>query len=343
MALSTGSKGFLVVLFVAVITVGGTLLLLGGGGSAADDGQPVVVEIPEGTGASQVGDLLAEQGVIGSSFAFKLAARFDDRSGQIRPGTYELEPGMGTSAILEVLSAAPAAAPTFQVVVPEGLTVDQTLQRIAEAEGSPFTVEQLREALAGVAVPEWVPVGSLPEGAEPFEGLLFPATYDFLVDADAMEVLGQMIGLTQDAMAAVTVPEGLDTYRVLTMASLIEREARIADEQPVISAVMHNRLSEPMRLQIDATVLYALGGHKDRVLYEDLEVESPWNTYRVDGLPPTPISGAGRSAIQAAANPSGDDYLFYVVSDPETGAHVFARTAEEHQANVAAARAARDG
>lgn len=343
MALSTGSKGFLIVLVVAVLTVGGTLLLLGGGGSAADDGQPVVVEIPEGTGASEVADLLADRGVIGSAFLFKVMARFDDRAGQIRPGTYELEPGASTSEILEVLSAAPPAPPTFQVVIPEGLTVEQTLQRIAEAEGSPFTVEQLREALAGVAVPSWVPVDAMPEGAEPFEGLLFPATYEFLADADPQDVLGQMVAKTEEVMASITPPADLDTYQTLVMGSLIEREARLQDEQRVISAVMHNRLAAPMRLQIDATVLYALGGHKDRVLYEDLEVESPWNTYRVDGLPPTPISGAGQAAIAAAAEPSDDDYLYYVVSDPETGAHAFARTAEEHEANVAAARAASDG
>lgn len=342
MALSTGSKGFLIVLVVAIVTVGATLLLLGGGGSAADDGQPVVVEIPEGTGAGEVADLLADRGVIGSALLFKIMARFDDRAGQIRPGTYELEPGSSTSEILEVLSSAPPEPPTFTVVIPEGLTVEQTLQRIADAEGSPFTVEQLREALAGVAIPSWVPVDAMPEGAEPFEGLLFPATYEFLVDADPQDVLSQMVAKTEEVMATITPPPDLDLYETLVMGSLIEREARLPEEQRVISAVMHNRLAAPMRLQIDATVLYALGGHKERVLYEDLEVDSPWNTYRVEGLPPTPISGAGRAAIEAAANPTDDDYLYYVVSDPQTGAHAFARTAEEHEANVAAARVAAD-
>ena len=337
MALSTGSKGFLAVVVVLVVVVGGLVLVLDGGGSVADDGQPVVVEIPEGTGASQVGDLLAEQGVIGSPLAFKILARFDDRADEIRPGSYELAPGASTSEILETLSAAPPAAPTFEVLVPEGLTVEQTLQRIADAEGSPFTVEQLRAAFAGVAVPAWVPVQSLPEGAEPFEGLLFPATYEFVVDADPQEILGEMVGLTEQTVAEV-VPQGADPYHALTIASLIEREARLREEQPIISSVIHNRLAEPMRLQIDASVLYALGGHKDRVLYEDLEVDSPWNTYRYDGLPPTPIAAPGRSALEAAVSPAATEFLFYVVSDPETGAHVFAETAAQHQANVAAAR-----
>src|SRR5690606_2441133 len=150
----------------------------------------------------------------------------------------------------------------------------------------------------------------------------------------------QMVAKTEEVMATITPPPDLDLYETLVMGSLIEREARLPEEQRVISAVMHNRLAAPMRLQIDATVLYAPGGHKERVLYEDLEVDSPWNTYRVEGLPPTPISGAGRAAIEAAANPTDDDYLYYVVSDPQTGAHAFARTAEEHEANVAAARAA---
>jgi UPF0755 protein len=223
----------------------------------------------------------------------------------------------------------------FTATIPEGLTVDQTLQRLADAEGSPFSVEELRAALPSVPLPAWVSVDRLPAGAQPYEGLLFPSTYEFRADAGPVAALTRLVEQTDAVMSEITPPANLDLYQTLTMASLVEREARIKDEQPLVSAVMHNRLAEPMRLQIDATVLYALGGHKDRVLEEDLQIDSPWNTYRYEGLPPTPISGAGEAAIRAAAAPAQEDFLYYVVSNPDTGAHAFAATIEEHNANVA--------
>jgi UPF0755 protein len=330
-ALSTGSKvflGVLVVLAVAAAGVGG-FLLTGAGGDRLPDGTPVTVSVTEGMGASAVADLLEEEGVIRSASAFRFSIRGDERANRIHPGAYELVAGMTAAEILDILTQGPEGPPTFRVTIPEGLTVEQTLARIADAEGSPFTEDELRVALDGVALPEFVPA-DLPEGAEPFEGLLFPDTYDFRVDADSQQVLGRLVRQTESVLESVTPPADLSGYEVLILGSLIEREARLREEQRTISAVMHNRLEIGMALQIDATVLYALGEHRDRVLYEDLEVESPWNTYRYPGIPPTPISGAGRAAIEAAADPTDDDYLYYVVIDPETGEHGFSRTLEEH-------------
>ena len=198
------------------------------------------------------------------------------------------------------------------------------------SEHSPFTVEELEAALDGVALPDWVPLEELPGAAEPFEGLLFPDTYDFPLDIDPQSLLSRLVLQTERVMEGIQPPPNLSRYQVLVMASLVEREARLREEQPRIAAVMHNRLARDMALQIDATVLYALGEHKDRVLYSDLEIDSPWNTYRSKGLPPTPISGAGRAAIEAAAKPAQEDYLYYVVVDPQTGRHGFSRTLEEH-------------
>ncbi len=346
MGLSGSSKGFLAVLLIGALVVGVGLSRLRTDEAAGAEG-PVTVVIPEGVGTSQVADILEEQGVIGSAFAFTVRARFDDRSSRIRPGTYQLEPGVGTSQILAQISAAPDAAPAFTVTIPEGLTVDQTLERIAEAEGSPHTVEQLRAALPSVTLPAWVPPGeSIPQPAPyeftRYEGVLFPDTYEFRVDAPAQEVLARLVERTGEVMEEVGVPEP-ERYRTLVIASLIEREARLREEQATISSVIANRLAEPMRLQIDASALYATGQSANTVTREDTERDSPWNTYRVDGLPPTPISGAGASAIQAAAQPATTDFRYYVVSDPDTGAHAFASTLEEHNANVAEYRAQRDG
>lgn len=347
MDLSRSSKAFLLVLLVSGIVIAGGVMALGAANSGSgDEGEPVTVEVPEGAGASHVGDLLAEEGVVRSAFAFKVAARFDERAQRIGAGTYELRTGMGTSAALDRLVGRPddADRDVFQVTIPEGRTVAQTLEHIAEAEGSPFAVEELEEALTGVALPDWAP-SDVPDAPRPhanYEGLLFPDSYEFARDADPQAVLDRLIGRTEEVMADVSAPEGLDRYDLLTMASLIERETRVPEEQDRISAVMHNRLDKPMRLQVDATVIYAHGEHIDRVLNSHLEIDSPWNTYRNDGLPPTPISGAGESAIRAAANPADDDALYYVVIDPETGEHAFGDTLEEHNRNRAEAERRRE-
>ena len=299
--------------------------------------EPVSVVVEEGMGAGGVADLLAEQGVIRSASIFKVQARLDERSSQIRPGTYEFEPGASFDEIMTALTVAPSEAPTFKVTIPEGYTVEQTLRAIADAKGSPLNYKELREGLSGVALPAWFPE-QLPEGADPYEGMLFPSTYDLLRNATASDVLAKLVEQTDIVLERANVAPR-DRYGTLIAASLIEREARVREEQSVIASVINNRVDQGMRLQIDATVVYAkyreTGEIVNSVLTSDLEIDSPWNTYLIDGMPPTPISGAGESAIQAAAKPDDTDYLFYVVSNRETGEHAFAETLEEHNANVA--------
>lgn len=333
---SGSSKGFLVfLLLLAVGAAAGYSYLSSSLGDGDDfaEGEVVVFEVPEGVGASTVGDQLADDGVIRSAFAFKMAARGDDRASKIRPGTYRLARGMSADEILEILSDAPPQAEIFRVTIPEGLTIDATLARLADA--SPHSEDDFRAALGSVALPSWVPFDTLPEEAEVFEGLLFPDTYEFTVDRDPAEIIAALVSQTENIISQVSIPEGYNEYDVLRIASLIERETRVTSEQEIVSSVVYNRLERPMRLQIDATVQYARGEHTDRVLFSDLEIASLWNTYQIDGLPPTPIAGAGRSAIAAAADPADTNFVFYVVDDLETGAHVFAETADEHNRNVA--------
>jgi UPF0755 protein len=333
-ALERSSKVFLGVLVVfAGLVLGGMVAMNAVGGGAEDEGEPVTVVIPEGTGASGVASILADHGIIRSEAAFRFSARFDERSNRIQPGEYELHTAMDADQILEIISQPREVVPTFRVTIPEGLTVMQTLERIADAEDSPFSTEQLEEALGGVALPDWVP-NDLPEGAEPFEGMLFPNTYEFRQDADPQDVLTRLVEETEAVLDSIDPPEGHDRYEVLIMASLVERETRARDEQQEVAGVIYNRLDQPMRLQIDATVIYARGEHTTRVLRSDTEIDSPWNTYTQDGLPPTPISGMGRAAIEAAANPAEHSYLYYVVCDTDTGEHAFAETLQGHNNNV---------
>ncbi len=341
MHLTRGSKVFLAFLVFATALVLGALYAFTTDTEDDDADETVTVEVPEGMRAGEVAGLLEDEGVINNAWAFRIAARFDERSGRIRPGTYDLHTSMDTGDILDVLSQGPPMPDSFSFTIPEGLTVPATLERIAEAEASPFGLEELEEALLGVPVPEWVPDIDLPEGAQAHEGLLFPATYEFFVDQDAQEVLAKMIAETDDVVDAVQ-PEHLDAYEVLIAASLIEREVRVPEERPVVSSVIANRLGAGMRLQIDASVQYARGEHTGRLLFDDLEIDSAWNTYESDGLPPTPIAAPGRAAIEAAANPADTDYHYYVVCDTETGEHAFAEGDQGHQENVARFREIQD-
>jgi UPF0755 protein len=332
MALSRSSRRFLTVLVLLGLAVWlGLRSLAPATGGEVEPGRRVAVHIRRGSDASSVGDLLARKGVLDSTAAsaFKIKTRFDPRGEQIQAGDYVLQTGMDSEEALEVLSEGPILPDVYRITIPEGLDVDQTLATVAQQ--SPFSAGRLRRVLDDVRLPSWVP-DVLPRGADPYEGVLFPETYDFSEQTSPEELLTRLVQQTESVMRELPPNPLLSPYQVLITGSLIEREALLAAEQRRISSVVHNRLRRGMLLQIDATVLYALGNHKERLNYQDLRVASPWNTYKRPGLPPTPISGAGEAALLAAADPADEPYLYYVVVDPDTGRHGFSRTLREHNA-----------
>jgi UPF0755 protein len=172
-----------------------------------------------------------------------------------------------------------------------------------------------------------------------WEGLLFPDTYEFAASAAPADILQRLASTMEQRVGSIdwTLLEeaGMSIYDGVTLASLIETEVLLDEERPTVSSVIHNRLGLGMKLDIDATVLYALGT-RDAALF-DGEVDSPYNTYLVNGLPPTPIASPGRASLEAAAAPAETEFLYYVLSDLE-GHHAFATTLDEHNANVAQAR-----
>lgn len=350
MALSRGSKLFLAVL------AGGALLLLGGLlwvnhllGGEPGPGDPVVIEVDQGSTAASIGDQLASEEVVRSSLAFRLMARSRGLDATLQAGTYELETGMSVDEAIDTLLAGPREPDTFEVTVPEGLTVAQTLEILA---GQAHTVADYRAVLdAGeLNLPSWVPdlTSFGPEVREPYEGLLFPETYRFEADATPREILQRMVEQLTRVMDRIPSDRveslrerDLSRYRALVMASLVERETRVADERARVARVILNRIERGMPLQIDATVLYAMNTQKERVLEDDLDTPSPYNTYLPDsGLPPTPISGVGAASIEAVFDPDDVPFLYYVLSPECDGSHTFAETLEEHNRNVAALREA---
>lgn len=359
MALSKGSKAFLIALLglaaVAAIVVGGAWWWVNQQvAGVPGEGDPVEFVVEEGATASSIGSSLADQDIIRNGLAFRIVAQQRGVDASFSAGTYELETGMSVDEVLEALAGGPMAPEVLRVTIPEGLTVAQTLSRLAE--NTPFSVDEYRSVLDAaradresgpLTVPSWVPpFGEFADDVEVFEGLLYPKTYDFDPDevtADA--VLQAMLNEVEVAMASASpsaVQEaeaaGLSRYDALIIASLVEREARVGGEWPEIAAVIRNRIDEGMLLQIDATLLYAAGDPEGGPSSVNTEVESPYNTYQNPGLPPTPIAGARPEAIRAVFQPAESDFLYYVVAPECDGSHRFAETLDEHNQNVQAYR-----
>ena len=387
MRLSRGSRWFLASLVLLVAAGAGGLWWVDQ--NVLDDGiepgQPVEYTVERGASVGSVGDDLAELGVVSSGFRFRTAAEQADLTDRLQPGLFELETGMSHQEAVEVLAAGPVAPPTIRFTVPEGLTVAQTLESLANQfeahevadfqaalderleaseayleaaaaaeadEGDEDAADELTRAEraldAALELPDWLPEPAEIDGPgiEPFEGVLWPQTYDIDDQAGPQQILQRMVDQLADEFAALP-DEAVDElddderYELLILASLVERETRVDAERGMVAGVIANRLEEGMRLQIDATVVYALGGGpRDQVTFDDLEVDSPYNTYEIDGLPPTPISGVGTAALRAAAEPEDVPYRFYVLDAACDGTHRFAETGEQHQENVEAFRAA---
>lgn len=235
---------------------------------------------------------------------------------------------MRLGEVFELLELGPQdTAPTVTVTIPEGLRVEQVAETIAEQLG--LSRRKFLEAATGGAysLPPY-----LPPGAETVEGFLYPETYEFRTTASVEDVINRQ--LEQFRAEAEGLPWGrarelgVTQYEVVVIASLIEREARVDEDRAKIAAVIYNRLAKGMKLEIDATVLYALPEHKERLLFEDLEYPSPYNTYLHEGLPPGPIASPGLASLAAALRPADADYLYYVVID-ESGRHGFTDSYEE--------------
>lgn len=347
--MSKGAIVGIVLVLGLLAAVGGTIGYVTWTLSGDEGGEELTVQVPQGATAGAIGDLLAEEDVIRSSLAFSLRARSVGLDRQLQAGRYDFQRGMGVEGAIEVLLAGPMAPDAIRFTVPEGLTVEETLDRLADQ--TPHTVDEFREVIDGgeLDVPDWF---TRPEDVadvrEPHEGLFFPETYEVSDDATAREILQRMVdqldavfdGIPDEWDEAAT-DRGLDRYETLIIASLIEREAAVTEERPTISGVIYNRLEAGARLEMDAALLYAANVRGERVRGEIREIDSPYNLYEVDGLPPTPIGGAGRAAIEAAYEPEDHDYLYYVKVD-EDGRHEFAETFEEHRQNVQRLRELQD-
>ena len=303
-------------------------------------GLAVTVEVPEGASARLIGDAMEAAGVVTRRDLVDVVEQ-QGIAAQLKPGVYHLETGMTPEQVAARLVGGPDHA-AGSVIVLEGVTVASAIDSLAEQTG--YEAAAFAAALRdGLVVSPYLP-DELPEGADElsrWEGLLYPARYEIREDAPPHEILQLMADeMVQrlDASDWSRLEElEMSPYEALVVASLIQREAGVEQDRPLISSVIQNRLELGMPLQIDATVVYALGGSPGRVLAEHLEIDSPWNTYRIIGLPPTPIGTVQVESLRAALDPATTNYLFYVLIS-EDGSHGFSETLEEHRAKIEQAR-----
>jgi len=327
---------------LAVVAWGASRLSesFGGGSSQVTfvAGQSVILEIPSGSSAEDIGNILADAGVVDRATEFESFVKGRGLGSSLQAGTYQLVTGMGSPAAVEILLDGPELKEVYTVKVREGLWVAEIIQTLSEQ--SPHSVDAYTSALLDGSVTSNL-APSTPTTLPQWEGLLFPANYEFFEDAAPSDVLQKMV---TEMELRVEFAEwdrleelGITPYEALIVASLIEAEAKLDKDRPVISSVIFNRLEDGMLLQIDAMLVYARG-ERGVPTNADKQSSSPYNSYLQVGLPPTPIASPGDASLLAAGNPDETDFLFYVLVD-EDGSHGFSETLDQHNEKVAKARA----
>jgi UPF0755 protein len=305
----------------------------------------VTVIVPAHSTARQVGDELANAGVVPSGFFFEVRATLAGERGDLHAGTYHLQKGMTYDQALKVLTAGPPPAKTTNITITEGRTRAQinALLLAQGVHGSYFAATR-RSPLINFAA------YGAPRRTPDLEGFLFPDTYQLVQPVDTQKLVNDQLTRFRQEFAHVNLgyarSKHLTPYDVLTIASLVQGEAATAHDEPLIASVIYNRLRRGMPLQLDATTRYATGNYTKPLTQAQLNSRSPYNTRNHKGLPPTPIDNPGLAAIQAAAHPANTKFLYFVAKVCGNGASVFESTYKQFQADAARyqqARKARGG
>ncbi len=324
---------------VVLACVGAALLLLAAAAIWIDfqvnppggPGQAVTVNLPAGSSYSAVADTLGRNGVIKSPTLFRLYVRIHG-AGTVQAGSYTLHRHDSYGDVVGALGSGPSAD---RIVIPSGATLADVAAQVGHLPG--------HSAAAFLAAANSGQVRSAfsPPGSTSLEGLIQPATYSFEPSTSDVTILGQMVtafdskangmGVTEQAARLKVTP-----YEALIVASIVEREAKMPNDEGRVAQVVYNRLAKGMPLQLDSTVVYALGGHVTTLSKPDFDIASPYNTYRVPGLPPTPIANPADAALTAALNPTPGSWLYFVVVSPD-GTEAFSTTLAEQNANIALA------
>jgi len=336
---------FLIALGIVLAAAGSSLFYLWNGlRPTAASSTPVKITISSGMRAQKVSEMLEDNGLIRNASLFSGWLKLKGEGSRFQAGEYELTPGMTRDQIVAKLNNGDiVAASTIKFTIPEGFTVQQIADRLAEKSG----IDKAKFLEIAGKPEEWtgsIWTKTLPVDKNlkyPLEGYLFPDTYEMKAGSTESEIINRMLAeldrkldqLPEDWLGTLE-ERGLTVHQLLTIASLVEREVVIDEERLIVSSVIENRLKKKMPLQIDATIQYSLEKPKERLLEEDLKVKSPYNTYLNAGLPPGPIANPSLKSIEAALYPEQTDYFYYVTKKDGTNSHLFAETFKQHQKNI---------
>ncbi|MGI6065444.1 MAG: endolytic transglycosylase MltG [Bacillota bacterium] len=286
----------------------------------------IALEIPQKATTTRIALLLAEKGLIRDPLIFKVYAKAHGLDRHLKAGEYQFSGDVSLKDIEEVIVKGRAVTESF--TIPEGFTEEQIAQHLA-AKGLVDKEKFLAYAREGSFEYKYLP----PEGTDKrLEGFLFPDTYYITKGFSERQIIEMMLArfdqIFKEEWRKRADELGMTIGEVVTLASLVEREARVSKDRPLVASVFHNRLKIGMHLESCATVQYALGEVKEVLLFEDLETESPYNTYLHGGLPPGPIAAPGADSLQAALYPEKTNYLYFVAK--KDGSHYFSKTLAEH-------------
>lgn len=327
---------FLAFLFLLIVLASG-LLFLNHLNRAAQPVMPgatesVTIEVASGTTTGGIAELLFSAHLIQDTKVFEWKAKLDHLDGKFKAGVYSFSQAMSMEEIMQALVKGNDA--TLRFTIPEGYDIKKTTEALV-ADGL-IDAEVFREEIEQGAFSYRFLEGA-PAGSERLEGYLFPETYEIFSNADEHAILDKMLSqfdaVFTDEYYARAEELGMSINEVVTLASIIEREAAVEKDRPVISGVFYNRLEAGMALQSCATVQYILGDQKAVLSVADTQIESPYNTYQNQGLPPGPICSPGKASIEAALWPQDSDYLYFLAKGD--GSHVFSKTYAEHLRNKA--------
>ena len=286
-----------------------------------------IINISAGASTGDIGYLLEEAGIIRDQRAFALTSRLLGLDQRLQAGDYLLSPGMDLLQVIDQLKS--GRVTPIRVTIPEGLTAAAIAKRLSSSnlvdEERFLELVQDETLIYGSNSPIEKPIPGL-------EGYLFPDTYFFVRDLSEEDIIKHMVQrfteVAEELTSAMSIPDGYTLHDIVTLSSIIEKEVMVKREAPLVSAVFWNRLNIGMPLQSDPTVHYVMGAAR-KLYYSDLEMDSPYNTYRYRGLPPGPIASPGKAALEAALDPSDVDYLYFVAKGD--GTHAFSKTFAQHR------------
>lgn len=289
-----------------------------------------IVNIPLGSSTQDIAKILHSDGLIKNEWFFILRVKVLKSEGKMQAGKYLLSSGMTTDEIIKKIVLGKAQIDSVKFTIPEGFTVKDIADRLSKI-GLVNKEKFLSEAQNGIFNYDFLK-GIPTNRPDRLEGYLFPDTYQIQLGASEDDIIKLMLSKFEEVYKSTIKNNvqklGMSSDQIVIIASMIEKEAMVDSDRKLIAGVIYNRLKKNMKLQIDATVEYALGKHMDKLSYKDLEVNSPYNTYVNYGLPIGPISNPGIKSIEAALNPAKHDYYYYVAKND--GTHIFSKTYIEH-------------